>query len=83
MPNTTTGRHSKHGGSSFNCSECHNGIASGTGSTNAAITGPTLHVNGAVNVVFTPTLSFTSTGTGTSRRCNGACHGKNHSSLSW
>ena len=83
MPNTSTGRHSKHGGSSFNCSECHNGIASGTGSSNAAITGPTLHVNGVVNVVFTPTLSFTSTGTGTSRRCNGTCHSKNHSSWSW
>ena len=81
MPNTTTGRHSKHGGSSFNCSECHNGIASGTSAATAAITGPTLHVNGAVNVVFTPTLTFTYTA-GT-KRCNGACHGKNHSNLSW
>jgi hypothetical protein len=36
-----------------------------------------------VNVVFTPTLSFTSTGSGTARRCNGTCHGKSHSSLSW
>jgi predicted CxxxxCH...CXXCH cytochrome family protein len=83
MPNTFTGRHSKHGTSSFNCSECHNGIASGTSAATAAITGPTLHVNGVVNVVFTPTLSFTSTGSGTARRCNGTCHGKSHSSLSW
>ena len=83
MPTTRTGRHSKHFSSSFNCSECHNGIATGTTATNAAITGPTLHVNGAVNVVFTPTLAFTSTGTGTSRRCNGTCHSKNHSSFSW
>jgi predicted CxxxxCH...CXXCH cytochrome family protein len=83
MPNTTTGRHSKHGGTSFNCSECHNGIASGTSATNSAITSPTLHVNGVANVIFMPTLTFTSTGSGTSRRCNGTCHSKSHSSLSW
>ncbi|MGA8891616.1 MAG: CxxxxCH/CxxCH domain-containing protein [Anaeromyxobacteraceae bacterium] len=83
MPNTMTGRHSTHFSSSFNCSECHNGIATGTTATNAAIGGATLHVNGVVNVVFTPTLTFTSTGSGTSRRCNGTCHGKSHSNLSW
>lgn len=82
MPNTTTGRHSKHGGSSFNCSECHNGIATGTSSANAAVVASApLHVNGAVNIVFTPTLTFTYTAA--TKRCNGTCHGKNHSNLSW
>ncbi len=81
MPNTRTGRHSKHFTSSFNCSECHNGIATGTTATNTAIAGATMHVNGAVNVVFTPTLTFTYTAA--TKRCNGSCHGKNHSNLSW
>jgi hypothetical protein len=83
MPNTTTGRHSTHGGSSFNCSDCHNGIATGTGSSNAAIVGPTLHVNGVKNVVMASTNPITVTGTGTALRCSGTCHSKSHSSETW
>ena len=77
MPNTSTGRHSTHGGSSFNCSDCHNGIATGTGSTNAAIVGPALHVNGVKNVVIAPANAITYTA-GT-RTCSGTCHSKSHS----
>ena len=55
MPTTNTSRHSLHmGKTGMNCLNCHNGIATGTGnpSGNAAVTGPTLHVNGVKNVVF-------------------------------
>ena len=40
-------------------------------------------MNGAVNVVFTPTLTFTSRLRHVARGCNGTCHGKSHSNLSW
>jgi predicted CxxxxCH...CXXCH cytochrome family protein len=84
MPNTSTGRHSTHGSGSFDCSDCHSGIATGTGASNAAIAGPALHVNGAVNVVFAPANSgISSTGTGTARTCSGTCHGQTHSSFTW
>jgi predicted CxxxxCH...CXXCH cytochrome family protein len=83
MPNTSTGRHSTHSGGSFNCSDCHSGIATGTGASNAAITGPALHVNGVVNVVIAPGDAITTTGTGSARRCNGTCHGQGHSNFSW
>ncbi len=84
MPNTSTNRHSTHSGSAFNCSDCHSGIASGTGASTAAITGPSLHVNGVVNVVFASANSgISTTGSGTSRTCTGTCHGQGHSSYSW
>jgi predicted CxxxxCH...CXXCH cytochrome family protein len=76
MPNTSTGRHSTHGGSSFNCSDCHSGIATGTSASNAAIVGPALHVNGVKNVVIAPANAITYTA-GT-RTCSGTCHSKSH-----
>jgi predicted CxxxxCH...CXXCH cytochrome family protein len=56
----TTGLHYDHIGggnwyASANCSNCHSGIATGSGNapvTNAAIVAPTLHVNGTKDVVF-------------------------------
>ena len=70
-------------GAGFNCSDCHSGIATGTGnpSTNAAIAGPSLHVNGAKNVVFAPANPVTFNAT--SKACNGTCHGKNHNPFTW
>ncbi|MEI7704398.1 MAG: CxxxxCH/CxxCH domain-containing protein [Deltaproteobacteria bacterium] len=81
MPNASTGHHSTHGGGSFNCSDCHSGIATGTGASNAAIVGPALHVNGVKNVVIAPANAITYTAA--TRRCNGTCHGQNHSSYAW
>ncbi len=83
MPATSTGRHSRHmGQSGINCSTCHNGIATGTGnpSTNAAIVGPILHVNGQKNVAFGGTFEGrTVTGTFSNGNCTISCH----SSESW
>ena len=75
----------------LNCSYCHNGIATGSGTgapvTNAAIVGTTLHVNGVRDVVFPS--SFTGAtwipgatpGTGT---CNNIlCHGTGSNSRNW
>jgi predicted CxxxxCH...CXXCH cytochrome family protein len=81
MPATSTGEHSKHmGQAGMNCSTCHNGIATGTGnpSTNAAVSGPTLHVNGVKNVVFGGTFetrTVTGTYTPSTRNCAVSCHG--------
>jgi predicted CxxxxCH...CXXCH cytochrome family protein len=85
MPTTSTNEHSRHMGAGLNCSDCHSGIATGTGnpSTNAAVIGRTLHVNGTANVVFAPANPVTTTGSGASRTCSGSCHGKNHSSERW
>jgi predicted CxxxxCH...CXXCH cytochrome family protein len=76
-----TGEHDKHmGKSSFNCSHCHNGIATGTGrtSTNAAIVNPASHVNGVKNVVFGGTYNrrtVTGSWNATTRTCTVSCHG--------
>jgi len=68
-----TGRHpgfySKHNFIGKNCNRCHNGVANSTGT---AITGPTLHVDGTVQVVF----SGGGTWDPVSRSCTGVCHGK-------
>jgi predicted CxxxxCH...CXXCH cytochrome family protein len=81
MPATSTGRHSLHmGRSGISCATCHAGIATGTGnpSTNAAITGPTLHVNGVKNVAFGGTYNgntVSGTYTPSTRNCAVSCHG--------
>ena len=79
MPTTSTGRHSLHmGRSGMNCSNCHNGIATGTGnpSTNATITGPSLHVNGQKNVAFGGTYGgSTVSGSYSGGNCTISCHG--------
>ena len=79
MPTTSTGRHSLHmGQNGMNCSTCHNGIATGTGdpSTNATITGPSLHVNGQKNVAFGGTFGGnTVSGTYSAGNCTISCHG--------
>ena len=65
----------------MNCSTCHNGVATGTGSpsTNSAIVGPALHVNGVKNVAVGGTYSGTTvrfTWNATTRGCsNISCHG--------
>jgi predicted CxxxxCH...CXXCH cytochrome family protein len=80
MPATSTGRHSLHmGQNGMNCSTCHNGIASGTGdpSTNATITGPSLHVNGQKNVAFGGTFGGNPvSGTYSGGNCTISCHGR-------
>jgi hypothetical protein len=69
------------GKSGINCSTCHNGIATGTGSpsTNATIVGPALHVNGVNNVVFGGTYSgraVTATFNAATHGCSSiSCHG--------
>jgi predicted CxxxxCH...CXXCH cytochrome family protein len=86
MPTTSTGEHSRHMGAGLNCSDCHSGIATGSGrapSSNSQIVGPSLHVNGTVNVVIAPANSITTSGSGASRRCSGSCHGTSHSSETW
>ncbi|ABS26029.1 CxxxxCH/CxxCH domain-containing protein [Anaeromyxobacter sp. Fw109-5] len=71
----SSGRHSKHSGSSFRCTNCHNAVVN---SSNGFVD-RTLHVNGADNVKFGGTYnSRTVTGTWnpTSRSCSGlSCHG--------
>jgi predicted CxxxxCH...CXXCH cytochrome family protein len=81
-----TGEHSKHMGGSINCSDCHYGIATGSGSpaNNAQIVSQALHVNGVKNAIANPSNGITITGSGTSLRCSGTCHGENHGSgRSW
>ena len=78
MPATSTGQHSRHLGQGLNCSNCHNGIATGTGdpSTNSLIVGPTLHVNGAKNVVFGGSYNgATVSGSFSNGNCTISCHG--------
>jgi predicted CxxxxCH...CXXCH cytochrome family protein len=77
-----TGQHARHmsltGTRTLNCLNCHNGIATGTGnpSTNAALVGSALHVNGTKNVVFGGTfLGAPVTGTWTGTNCTVFCHG--------
>ena len=77
MARRRAGEHSTHSGSSFNCSDCHSGIATGTGSANATIVGPALHVNGVKNVVIAPANAITFTAA--SKSCSGTCHSKSHS----
>jgi hypothetical protein len=65
-------------GQGLNCSNCHNGIATGSGnpSTNATIVGPALHVNGTKNVVFGGTYSGnTVSGSFNNGNCTISCHG--------
>lgn len=76
---------------SLDCTYCHNGIATGSGSsapvTNATIVGKTLHVNGVRDVVFPSSFTTASfvpgptPGTGT---CNNIlCHGSGTNSRNW
>jgi predicted CxxxxCH...CXXCH cytochrome family protein len=80
MPNTRTGKHDKHLSAGFGCGDCHSGIAGGSETSPATITGPSLHVNGTVDVVFSSNATGIATSvSGTTRTCTGTCHGKPHS----
>ncbi|HET8724418.1 MAG TPA: CxxxxCH/CxxCH domain-containing protein [Anaeromyxobacteraceae bacterium] len=83
MPNnTTTGRHGTHSGSSFSCADCHNGIATSTGTSNATIVGPSLHVNGVKNVIIAPGNAITVGSSNGRVTCSGNCHNQPHG-YSW
>jgi len=89
----STGEHAFHVTTTgFNCSVCHNGIATGSGAsipvTNGAIVGKSLHVNGVRDVVFslagatwTPAPTAGNAAGGTCS--NVACHGAVPNSRPW
>lgn len=57
------------------CADCHAGTASADG---RSILGPTLHVNGRVDVSLSP-VGMTRAASG----CSGTCHGEEHRDRSW
>lgn len=69
---TMSGRHQVHLNNGVTCSECHQSVVDAAGQ----IIGPTLHVQGAKDVVA-PGAPYVA---GT---CTGNCHGENHNNRSW
>lgn len=74
---TMSGRHSYHINRGYTCVECHGATV---GSNNKILADPSKHVNGVADNMFTTSNVTFNAGT---QRCNGTCHGKSHSNLSW
>lgn len=71
-----SGEHRRHMNQGITCDECHADVV---GADNQSILDPSLHVNGSITNTFTQ-AGFSMNGNG---RCDGSCHGKNHSNEGW
>lgn len=74
MGNGLGGEHNEHNGE--DCFDCH----AMTVNLAEDITGPAVHVNRMVEIEFGSSNVTWNSGT---RRCDGACHGRNHQNDSW
>jgi predicted CxxxxCH...CXXCH cytochrome family protein len=75
-----SGEHSKHSGTSFQCTECHD----------ATTKLPAVHFNDLNTTAMTqayqtllPALNYTGTGGGSFGTCTLTCHNKDHNGRSW
>ena len=73
---TMSGDHRRHLNDNMTCVECHGATVSAQNEVNDVLN----HLDGEKDVMFTTSMVAYVAAT---RRCTGACHGKNHDSLTW
>jgi hypothetical protein len=74
---TMSGDHRKHlKAPGVTCGDCHRSVTS----DGLTVVAPLLHVDGQRAIAFSEPAVTWDAGT---RRCSGACHGKNHNALAW